>query len=197
MAGRAFFVLLAGVASSSCGYGAVYGGRGSERLHVKLVRTLVPDVIASDEVAAGARDELALGGALEAGDGFPRLEIEVLREDEASEGIAYGASASSGSGGGGTPAPVARATDVGLVARAWVVSAPGSAPEDDTGDMRTEEVLAVDGTPGALSEKAVTADMFHFADGLRAAARRLGHKLASRVLGEPAASEDENLRRTR
>jgi hypothetical protein len=192
MAGRAFFVLLAWVAASSCGYGAVYGGAGAERLHVKLVRTLVPDVVASDEVAAGARDELALGGALEPGDGFPRLEIEVLREDEASEGIARGASPAGA--GGLTPSPVARATDVGLVARAWVVSAPGSAPESDTGDMRTEEVLAVDGTPGSPD---VTGDMFHFADGLRAAARRLGHKLALRVLGEPAASEDENARRTR
>ena len=39
---------------------------------------------------------------------------------------------------------MARATDVGIVARAWIVRAAGAPPESDTGDLRAEETLAVD-----------------------------------------------------
>jgi hypothetical protein len=60
---------------SSCGYRAAYGGGARERLHVKLVRTQIPDAIASEEVTAGLRETLARAGALEGGDGFPRIEV--------------------------------------------------------------------------------------------------------------------------
>jgi hypothetical protein len=166
--------------SLSCGYRAEYGGVEPERLHVKLVRTLVPDVIASDEVASGVRDELARGGGLAGGEGYPRVEIEVLRADEASEGVTAGVAR-------GIRGPVARATDVGLVARAWIVRAPGARPESDTGDVRAEDVATVDGLVGAPDPRA---SAFHYADALRATARRLGRKLARRVVGAPAASED-------
>jgi hypothetical protein len=157
------------------------------RLHVKLVRSLVPDAVASAEVATGAREELARAGMLEAGEGFPRVELEVLRADERSEGIAAGENA-----------PVARGLGVGVVARAWVVSAPGAEPESDTGDMRAEETIAVDVSapvspagvlPGAPDPRASS---FHHPDALRAAARRLGRELTRRVLGLPAASDDAN-----
>jgi hypothetical protein len=170
--------------TTACGYHALYAGDATERLHVKLVRTLLPDVIASDEVTAGLREELARDGALEAGDGFPRVEVEVLRADEASEGIGAGTST--------WGAPAARGTAVGVTARAWIVRARGAPPESDTGDLRTEEVLAVDETDEVRDP---TGDMFHHADGLRAAARRLGRKLAHKVLGQPAASEDERQNR--
>ena len=163
----------------SCGYGPVYRGYGvgsPARLHVTLLRTLVADAVASDEVASGAREELARRGALEDGDGYPRVEIEVLRADESSEGIA------SGIGG-----PVARATNVAVAARAWIVRAAGAPPERDTGDLRAQDVIAVDEKLGELDPRS---SGFHHADALRAAARRLGRKLAHRVLGEPAASED-------
>jgi hypothetical protein len=177
---------------TACGYHSVYagygGGAAAERLHVKLVRTLLPDVIASDEVTAGLRDELARGGALEAGDGFPRVEVEVLRGDEASEAIGVGTSSPNSAWG----PPAARATDVGVTARAWIVRSAGAPPENDTGDLRAEEVLAVDETDGVRNP---AGDMFHHADGLRAAARRLGRKLAHKVLGQPAASEDERQNR--
>jgi hypothetical protein len=146
------------------------------RLHVKLVRTFVPDAVASDEVAAGVREELAREGALEAGDGWPRAEIEVLRADEASDAIAAGAAG-----------PVARGIDVGMVARAWIAPAPGASPEHDTGDTRARELISVDETAGALDPRA---SGFHQADALRAAARRLGQKLARRLMGHPASSED-------
>jgi hypothetical protein len=148
------------------------------KLHVVLVTSLAPDAVAADEVVSGAREELARAGALEGGDGYPRMEIEVLRADEASEGIAAGASG-----------PVARGTGVAVVGRAWVAPGPGegAAHVSDTGDMRAEESITVDQTLGADDPRA---SLFHRADARRAAARRLGRKLAARVLGQPSASED-------
>jgi hypothetical protein len=160
---------------SACGYHAVYGDGAPQRLHVKLVRSLVVDAVASDEVAAGVREELARAGALDSGDGWPRVDVEVLRTDTSSEGIAAGPAG-----------PVARATDVGVVARAWVEEAPGADPRADTGDMRAEDVAGVDSPGGAPDPRA---DVFHHADALRASARRLGHGLARKVLGLPAASD--------
>jgi hypothetical protein len=146
------------------------------RLHVRLVRTLVPDAVASDEVTSGMRDELAREGALDGGEGWPRAEVEVLRADEASEGIAV-------RGG----APAARATEASIVGRAWITFSPGASPELDTGDMRSAVVAAIDESSGALDPRA---SGFHHADALRAAARRLGQKLARKLMGHPATSED-------
>ena len=82
----------------------------------------------------------------------------------------------------------------------------GAAPQADTGDMRAEESITVDGlaetgrtaqtgtaqTRGTSETGASDprANAFHHADASRAAARRLGRKLGERVLGQPAASED-------
>ena len=140
-------------------------------MHVKLVRTLVADALASDEVASGVREELARRGALEGGEGWPRIEVEVLREDETSEGVAARANR-----------PVARATDVALVARAWVVAAPESSPQSDTGDVRAEDTIAVD-TNEATGAEDPRASAFQRADALNAAARRLGRELARRIAG--------------
>ncbi|HZU81645.1 MAG TPA: hypothetical protein VE987_01955 [Polyangiaceae bacterium] len=164
-------LLLAG-----CGYRAVYGGEPSEKLCVHLARTLVADAVASDEVASGAREALARDGALDGGDCWPRVEIEVLRADEASEGVV----ARSG-------APAARATRVSVLGRAWIARAAGSVPEHDTGDLRASEVIAVDLAGGMPDPRA---GELHYTDALRAAARRLGGKLARKVTGQPAASDD-------
>jgi hypothetical protein len=160
---------------TACGYRAVYGGSG-ERFHVKVVRMLVPDAVACDEVATGVRDELARGGAVEAGDGYPRVEIEVLRGGEGSEGIADV---------GGSP--VARGMEVGLSARAWIVRSKDAPPERDTGDMRAAEVITVDERAGQADPRA---ESFHLPEARRAAARRLGKKLAAKLMGLPAASEE-------
>lgn len=179
MSPRAHLLLFALTLASlapACGYQPVYGGAGAGALHVKVVRSLVADVVAGDEVASGVREELARAGALAPGEGYPRVEIEVLRADEASEGVQAGASG-----------PVARATDVGIVARAWIVRAPGSEAQSETGDLRAEETLAVDEGPSTPDPRAST---FHHADALRAAARRLGRALGARVLGLPASSEE-------
>jgi hypothetical protein len=165
------------VAALSCGYRPVDGGAGGGgRLHVKLVRSLVADAVASDEVALGVREELAKYQALEGGDGYPRVEVEVLKDDESAEGLAAGAS--------GAIAPVARGTTISLVARGWVVAEAGASPERDTGDLHAEELIAVDERAGALDPRA---SVFHEADALRSAARRLGRLIARRVMGMPAA----------
>jgi hypothetical protein len=160
---------------SGCGYHPLHGGE-SEHMHVVLTQSKVPDAVASDEVLAGAREELARDGALAGGSGFPRCEIEVLREDEASEGIASATDAA------GQRTPVSRATRVGLVARAWVLRAPGGEHERDTGDVRAFATVAV--APDARS------GAFRESDALRAAGHRLGRRLAARILGIPAPTDE-------
>ena len=180
MSGRALGAVLGALAlalaMTSCGYHSVHGGPGGEPLHVVLSESKVPDAVASDEVLAGAREELARAGALAAGDGFPRCEIEVLRADEASEGIA------ALPGAGGALTPQSRATRVGLVARAWIVRAPGGDHERDTGDVRAFETVAV-----AIDARAGT---FRHSDALRVAGRRVGKRLATRIMGLPAPSDE-------
>jgi hypothetical protein len=162
--------------SLSCGYHAVYGAGTPGKLHVVVVKSMVPDAVAADEVASGVREELARAGALEAGEAYPRVEVEVLRADESSEGIAAVENA-----------PMARGMGVAMVARAWVATSADAAPMSDTGDMRAEETITVDVRAGQRDPRA---NVFHHADALRAAARRLGRKLGARVLGQPAASEE-------
>jgi hypothetical protein len=171
-----FGLLVAASTAGACGYHPVYGAGPTERLHVMLVRARVPDPVASEEVASGMREGLAQAGSLAPGDGFPRAEIEVLKTDESSEAMTVG-----------TTGPMARATDVGILARAWVVSNAGGQRERDTGDIRADEVIAVDRIQGVLDPRG---SAFHEADALRAAARRLGLKLASKLLGDAAASEE-------
>ncbi len=177
-------VVAAAACLFGCGYHAVRGRGDAHGLHVVLARSLVADAVASDEVVSGAREELVREGVLAPGDGYPRVEIEVLRADESSEGVAS-ETAALGSGAGG--APRARATLVGFSARAWLVPAPGAAPERDTGDVRAMDLVA---TEAFASGGAPRTDLFQHEDALRAVARRLGARLAARVLGHPVASDE-------
>src|SRR5690349_15076863 len=82
-------VALVVLAVAACGYQPVHEARGDERLSVTLATSMVPDAAVTDEVLVGVREELAKNGALaSSSDAYPRCEIEVLRADEASEGIA-------------------------------------------------------------------------------------------------------------
>ena len=159
----------------ACGYQPVYA-TSLHPLHVKVVKSLVADAVAVDEVASGVREQLARAGALESGEASPRVEIEVLRADETSEGVRAGPAG-----------PLARGTDVAVVARAWIARGPGQEPESDTGDLRAEDTVAVD--EGAAGPDA-RANGLHHADALRAAARRLGRSLGARILGLPATSDE-------
>ena len=56
--------------------------------------------------------------------------------------------------------------------------------------MRAADLISVDlASTGGLTPDP-RAGLFHHTDALRAAARRLGCKLARKLLGQPAASED-------
>ena len=163
----------------SCGYGPVYSADSSQKLAVALVSARTSDAVASDEVVAGVRDTLAKEGALAPGESYPRVEVEVLREDETSEGI-VGASTPSGH------VPVARGTEVGVVARAWIVRDAAKNHEADTGDMRSFDLVGAPQEGSGLAAEALRHD-----DALRATARRLGQRLALRVLGHPVSSQEE------
>ncbi len=167
--------MVASIALGACGYRPVHSGTAAERFAVVLASTNLPDAVSSDEVVAGVRDELAQSGALAAGESYPRCEVEVLRADEASEGIASTPNAD------GVRLPDARATRVGVVARAWIVRSKDGPRERDTGDMRALETVAV-----APDARAAT---FRHADALRAASRRLGRRMGTRILGLPSASD--------
>jgi hypothetical protein len=163
----------------SCGYQPLHGGARtgeSDRFTVVLVSTNVADAVLSDEVVAGVRDALARGGALnpEAA-AYPRCEVEVLRADEAAEGIAAVPNAE------GVALPQSRATRAGVVARAWIMRSKSGPRERDTGDVRAMEVIAA-------AEDARSATFRHI-DGLRAAGRRVGMRAGLRVLGLPTGSD--------
>jgi hypothetical protein len=157
---------------AGCGYHAVHGGQaGADRLHVRLVSARVADPTTADELLSGVREGLAREGLLAPGDGYPRVEVEVLRLDETSDGIADVAGA-----------PRARGTRVGVAARAWIVAAEGAPQERDTGDLRAFDLVTVSG--GA------PLDTFRHADATRAVARRLGGALVQKLLGFGAVTDE-------
>jgi hypothetical protein len=140
-------------------------------LHVVLVRTLVPDAVASGEVVSGVREALARAGALEAGAAYPRAEIEVLGVDDGSDGIAVR--------DGGA---LSRGTHLSIAARAWIKHAPEAPAEGDTGDLRAEDVIPPAELVSTTTGVDPMASAFQESDALRASARRLGWALARALL---------------
>lgn len=175
-------IALASTVAMGCGYRPLYAGGGCQPLTVSLVDAHVPDAATADEVVAGARERLAREGCLGPSAAYPRLEIEVLRLDEVAEGIV----ATTTSPGGTRQRrgqPEARGRGLSVVARAWLRRAEGAAPERDTGDVRVSTLVAVDRDPSDLSATDPVRAGFAGGDGLRAAGRRLGDRLALHILG--------------
>lgn len=164
---RAAFLILA----CACGYEPLYATPGGEAYHVHLATNHTASAVVAQEVVRGVRDALAKEGALAPGDGFPRIEVEVLRADETSEGVMQAQEIQ------GTE-PRARATELSIVARAFVARREGGAAELDTGDVRAEDLA---GAP--LDDP--NREVWLREDALRAAARRLGGRIAMRILGHP------------
>jgi len=151
---------------ASCGYQPVHSVRDPLGPFAVVAGPVhAPDAALAAEVAAGARAELARAGEL--GDrGAPAaLEIELLRVDETSEGIAL---ASPG-------LPLARAVRVAALGRARLRRTGSAAVERDTGDVRASEAVA---RGAAAAPGLVLRD-----EAGRAAARRLGEVLVRRLLG--------------
>ena len=187
---RPFVATLVGTLLVACGYRPLYGGgQGEERFAVMGVTPLIADASVVAEVEAGVRAGLARAASLRGGGGYPRVVVEVLRLDTQSEGIAAlpGGVRTPEIGGvpigaAGAMQPLARGTRVGVVARAWLERAEGGPKERQTGDLRAVDVMQV--------EADSRLEALRLDDTSRAAARRLGERLARRVLGEPEAPDD-------
>jgi hypothetical protein len=144
-----------------------------------------PDAALAAAAEEGARAELSRAGAL-AGRGAPaEIEIELLRVDEASEGVALTEPLARGFGGRAPIVepnlPLARGVRVTATGRARIRPAGGSSAERETGDVQASEVAAV---ASGVAAAAVTRD-----EAARRAARRLGETLVRRLLGVPAPGE--------
>jgi hypothetical protein len=138
---------------------------------------------------AGARSELARAGMLascspSAPSACPAvLMIDVVRLEEESAGIAAADGMSlSGSPSTSSPSPLGRGLRLTVTGRARLLVS-GASVARDTGDVRSTFVLSRgDGDAAALTpvrEQAV-----------RHAARRLGERLARRILGVPDPSDE-------
>lgn len=156
---------------SGCGYKPVYAAQGRDRFAVQIGQALVPDAVAIQAAASGARAELAVAGQLGTGGQFPRLVIDVLRVDEGSRGIHVG---------GGQP--MASGMSVAVVVRARVFAQGSQEPTQDTGDLRRAVQLSGDADPrvdGGVYDQA-----------LRGAAERAGRAAARAVLGLPEPADE-------
>lgn len=189
---RALAVVLVTVLAVACGYRPVLGTGTDRRYHVALVENLVADAVVADEVVAGLREELARYGALLPDDGYPRVEVEVLRQDEEAEGVVAGSvGGPSGGGGRAEQQPLARGLRRSVVGRAGVRRSPQDETEGDTADVRVVDVLSNENAKGGEGTGAgVSAAFFSGADLSRVAARRLGRRLARRVLGLPGPQDE-------
>jgi hypothetical protein len=149
---------------AGCGYRLVHAPADPlGPFEVVAGRAYVPDAGAALAMEEGARAELSRAGALGTGGGT--IEVELLRIDMESEGIAAGHGV-----------PLARGVRIVAVGRARVRRA-GGAVERDTGDVRAGEAAG-------LGSDAARALATHD-EAARAAARRLGEVLVRRLLGFP------------
>lgn len=159
------------VLALGCGYQPVLTHAPTQvPLHVALTQSLIADPVAADEALQGLREALAERGALADGEGFPRVELEVLRVDELADGIDEGPGQ-----------PEARALRTSVVARAGIRSGRGAPISADTGDVRASVTQA----PQARA----AGHAFALAQGQRAAARKVGHLLGEHLLGTPIVSD--------
>lgn len=164
---------------ASCGYRPLVAhdttARGGEpasgRLAVVRGVGLAPYPAAADALVGAFSSRLAEARELRSGEGYPRVEIELLRVDELAEGIAEV---------GGSP--LGRGVRIVVVGRARVVRAPGEEPAFDTGDVSANVVASASG-PAASA--LVVRD-----EAAVGAARALGRRLAERVLGLPAPTDE-------
>lgn len=140
-------------------------------MSVQLGQSLIPEPLAIQAAASGARAELAAAGRVTAGGGYPRLVIDVLRVDEVSRGI-Y---AEQGQ-------PSAGAMSIGVVVRGRVFTADNQDPAIDTGDLRRAVQVIGDADARADSTARDVA--------LRGAAERAGRAAARFAMGLPEPADE-------
>lgn len=167
---------LALTALVGCGYKplasyARVGGEGEPRLHVVVGARTVPAARAHDALVGAVVGRLSEAGQFEGGTGYPRVEVELVRIDETAEGLAVAGDS-----------PISRGLRVTVLGRARVLRGPSEAPAFDTGDVSAHVTISSSGpAPRALVLRE---------DAVAGAARLLGRRLAERVLGIPAPSDE-------
>ncbi len=140
-----------------------------------LARNLTTSERVAAEVVRGTTGALAKEGLLRAGDAssYPRVEVEVLRIDEAPNGIAASAGA-----------PLGRGHEVAVIARAVLRTEASGEGHRDTGDVRGQVFVARAPTLSRADAELDAATL--------AAARRAGRLLGESLAGHPIATEEDS-----
>ncbi len=180
-----------GALSCGCGYRPLRSGlAGTPRIRVEGATAHVPGgetTSLTDEAVRGARGELARWGALADSPRSPgsarevdRLRIEIVRLDEASEGVAaIDAEGGAAIDAEGVALPRARGVRIRITARG-TIAGPGGRYE--TRDVEASEIVAA---PAFVSAGDALAWDAVRAGAVRAAARTVGALVAREVLGIP------------
>lgn len=165
--------LASGVTSSvlGCGYHSLKNNAPGERVGVVLTKNFTSSTRVGTEVVRGTMSALAKEGLLREGRGYPRIEVEVLRIDEAPTGIE-----------GLAGAPSARGHEIAVIVRGVLRTEEGGPAYRDTGDIRAQAFVAREQTV-SVAEATIDASTL-------AAARRAGRLLGESVVGHPIASEE-------
>lgn len=146
------------------------GGAGP-RLVVVAGPAHVPSARTADALVGAVTMRLAEAGEVRGGEGYPRVEVDLVRIDETVEGLAAT---------GDTP--LSRGLRVTVVGRARVVRAAGEPPALDTGDVGAHVTVTAGGTTASALVLRDEASV--------GAARLLGRRLAERILGLPAPTDE-------
>ena len=169
--GRRHALACLATALTACGYRPLRSGlKGSPKIRVVGATAVVAGnahAWLAEEVATGARGELAKFGALATeADATDRLRLEVVRLDELSEGVEVGAP--------GDGRPRARGVRIRLIARGVIEGASGAR---ETSDFEATELVATSGDALGWDASRGAAS--------RGLARRAGAMIAREVLGIP------------
>ncbi len=164
---RRLLLAVSCVVLMSCGYRPLRSGlSGTPRLRVVQATASVAGnggASLAEELATGARAELAKWGALAGSDATDRLRLDIVRLDERSEGVEVIEGR-----------PHARGVRLRVTARG-VVEGQGGAFE--TADLDADELVATPSDPLAWDAMRAAA--------ARGLARRVGAMVAREVLGIP------------
>ncbi len=169
--GPPFWIVL--VVLSGCSYRSIYAeSPRKETLSLGTPKSRVAYLSAALGAVDGLRAELSERAAYNWSDGYPRVELEVLRIDEHPLGILVAP--------GGVP--LARGSRISVTAEGWVVQQPGAERTRRTGDVRRSAAYGY--------APAAAADSVEREKALREAARAVGQALAARILGLPVPTDD-------
>lgn len=154
-----------------CGYHPLYAEFAQRPLAVQLGQVLVPEPLAAQAAASGARTELAAAGAVRGGSEYPRLVLDVLRVDELSRGIHVEQGR-----------PRSAGMSIAVTVRGRVFQAAAQDPVFDSGDLRRAVQMAGEGD--------ASADGTAYDLALRQAAELSGRAIARAVLGIPEPADE-------